>query len=122
MPHPLTLSTMTLAATFQILLGLASAQSLPAPSQDEACRRHGVSFYLFTPLRTKGTSTVAGQSADLDLDLGDVLDVLDFAAAGRYEAWNGSFGIIFDANYVGIEQDTTLPGPLGSDLNVDVRQ
>ncbi|WP_302476835.1 hypothetical protein [Ruegeria arenilitoris] len=41
---------------------------------------------------------MAGQSADLDLDLGDVLDVLDFAAAGQYEAWNGGFGIIVDAN------------------------
>lgn len=122
MPHPLTLSTMILAAAFLTLPGRASAQSLPAPGQDEAGWRHGVSFYLFTPLRTTGTSTVAGQSADLDLDLGDVLDVLDFAAAGRYEAWNGNFGLIFDANYVGIEQDTTLPGPLGADLNVDVRQ
>ncbi len=48
--------------------------------------------------------------------------MLDLAAAGRYEAWNGSFGIVFDANYVGIEQETTLPGPLGADLKVDVRQ
>ncbi len=65
---------------------------------------------------------MAGRSADIDLDLGDVLDVLDFAAAGRYEAWNGDFGIIVDANYVAIEEDATLPGPAGSNLNVDVRQ
>lgn len=102
--------------------GLSRAQSLPAPGQNETGWRHGASFYLFTPLRTTGTSTVAGQSAELDLNLGDVLDVLDFAAAGRYEAWNGDFGVIVDANYVGIEQDTTLPGPLGAGINVDVRQ
>ncbi|WP_209506281.1 hypothetical protein [Ruegeria sp. HKCCSP335] len=65
---------------------------------------------------------MAGQSAELDLNLGDVLDALDFAAAGRYEAWNGDFGIIVDANYVGIELETTLPGPLGAGVNVDVRQ
>ncbi|WP_209599722.1 hypothetical protein [Ruegeria sp. HKCCSA071] len=58
----------------------------------------------------------------MDLNLGDVLDALDFAAAGRYEAWNGDFGIIVDANYVGIELETTLPGPLGAGVNVDVRQ
>ena len=78
--------------------GLSRAQTLPAPGQNETGCRHGASFYLFTPLRITGKSTVAGQSADLDLDLGDVLDVLDFAAAGQYEAWNGGFGIIVDAN------------------------
>ncbi|WP_372572617.1 outer membrane protein [Ruegeria jejuensis] len=122
MPHPSSLSAMALATSLLTLPLIASAQSLPAPDQDETGWRHGVAFYLFTPLRTTGTSTVAGQSADLDLDLGDVLDVLDFAAAGRYEAWRGDFGIILDANYVGIEQDTTLPGPLGAGVNVDVRQ
>ncbi|WP_299664680.1 hypothetical protein [uncultured Ruegeria sp.] len=122
MSHLSLLGAMTLATGLLTLPTLAGAQSLPAPDQDETGWRHGAAFYLFTPIRTTGTSTVAGQSADLDLDLGDVLDVLDFAAAGRYEAWNGDFGIIVDANYVGIKQDTSLPGPLGSDLNVDVRQ
>ncbi|MFA3920344.1 hypothetical protein [Ruegeria hyattellae] len=105
-----------------LLAGGASAQSLPAPGQSEDGWRHTLGFYLFTPLRTRGTSTVAGRSVDLDLNLRDVLDVLDFAAAGRYEAWNGDLGFIVDANYVGIEEDTTLPGPLGSGVNVDVRQ
>jgi len=99
-----------------------SAQSLPAPGQDEEGWRHTLGFYLFTPLRTTGTSTVAGVSADVDLDLGDVLSVLDFAASGRYEAWNGDLGIIVDANYVAIEEDTTLAGPRATAVNVDVRQ
>lgn len=98
------------------------AQSLPPLGQDEGGWRHAASVFLFAPLRTTGTSTVAGQSVELDLDIGDVLDVLEFAASGRYEAWNGNFGIIVDANYVGIEQDTTLPSPLGARLDVDVRQ
>ncbi len=120
------LNSTTCTASVAILSGLmafgASAQSLPAPGQDEEGWRHALGFYLFTPLRTSGTSTVAGVSADLDLDLGDVLDVLDFAAAGRYEAWNGDFGVIIDANYVGIEEDTTLPGPRATAVNVNVRQ
>ncbi len=104
------------------LSSAAYAQSLPAPGQTEEGWRHTLGFYLFTPLRTHGTSTVSGVSADIDLDLGDVLDVLDFAAAGRYEAWNGDFGIIVDANYVGIGEDTTLPGPAATAVDVDVRQ
>ncbi|MEX0277010.1 MAG: hypothetical protein AB3N19_05770 [Ruegeria sp.] len=109
-------------ATSMLLTNSAASQSLPAPGQSEEGWRHTLGLYLFTPLRTTGTSTVAGVSADLDLDLGDVLDVLDFAAAGRYEAWNGDLGLIVDANYVGIEEDATLPGPRGSAVNVDVRQ
>lgn len=42
------------------------------------------------------------------MNLRDVLDVLDFAAAGRYEAWKGDWGIILDANYAGISEDSPL--------------
>lgn len=115
-------TTLTFAAVLLVSASQTSAQSLPAPGQSEDDWRHGASVYLFTPLSTQGTSTVADQSVDLDLSLSDVLEVLDFAAAGRYEAWKGDFGIILDANYVGIEADQTLPGPLGADANVDVRQ
>ncbi len=122
MPTRTDINTIALAASLVTLPLHVMAQSMPAPGQDETGWRHGASIYLFAPLRTTGTSTVAGRPADLDMDLGDVLEVLNFAAAGRYEAWNGDFGIIVDANYVGIEQDATLPGPLGAGVNVDVRQ
>lgn len=98
------------------------AQSLPSLGQSEDEWRHTFGLYLFAPLETDGISTIAGQAADIDLNLNDVLDVLDFAASGRYEGWKGDFGVIVDANYVGIKTDETLPGPLGSGINVDVRQ
>lgn len=107
------------AASFS---GAAFAQSLPAPGQSEDGWRHTIAAYAFLPLRTRGTSTIAGGSADVDLDLGEVLDLLDFAAAGRYEAWNGDFGLIFDANYAGIGGAGALPGPLGSGIEVTSRQ
>ncbi|MCV6587300.1 MAG: hypothetical protein OIF47_17365 [Marinibacterium sp.] len=100
----------------------ALAQALPAPGQSDDGWRHVGALYLFAPLRTQGTSTVAGQSADLDLTLSDVLDALDVAASGRYEAWTGRFGLVVDANYVGIKQDTSLPGPRATPVTVDVRQ
>ncbi|WP_299349488.1 hypothetical protein [uncultured Shimia sp.] len=86
-----------------------SAQSLPAPGQTQSDEwRHGAAIYLFAPVSTTGTSTIGGNSGDFDMDLGDILDVLDFAAAGRYEAWKGNWGVIFDANYAGISDKSPL--------------
>ena len=114
--------SLSLAAVLLASASQSSAQSLPPLGQSEDEWRHTFGLYLFAPLETDGTSTIAGQEADIDLSLSDVLDVLDFAASGRYEGWKGDFGVIVDANYVGIEADETLPGPLGSGINVDVRQ
>ncbi|MEP2782725.1 MAG: hypothetical protein ABJO67_06370 [Pseudoruegeria sp.] len=98
------------------------AQSLPAPGQSEEGWRHAVALYAYAPLSTSGTSAIAGNSLDIDLDLKDLLDHLDFAASGRYEAWNGDFGVIVDANYAGIAADITSAGPLGTGIDVKVRQ
>jgi len=51
-----------------------------------------------------------------------VLDLLDFAASGRYEAWHNDFGVIVDANYVSISADGPFPIPPGSNFSVNVRQ
>ncbi|MEQ9692614.1 hypothetical protein [Shimia sp. SDUM112013] len=110
------------AALVQLAPMAANAQSMPAQGQSEAGWRHTVGLYMFAPLSTTGTSTINGSSVPIDLDLGDVLDLLDFAASGRYEAWNGDWGLIVDANYVGIEADGNLPGPGGAPFDVTVRQ
>jgi hypothetical protein len=101
---------------------MASAQSLPSPGQSETEWRNALGIYMFAPLRTKGTSTVGGATAPIDMDLGDVLEVLDFALSGRYEAWKGDWGFIADASYMSIGDEGALPGPLGSTFSVDVRQ
>lgn len=103
-------------------IGNATAQSLPAVGHETDGWRHTLGLYLFTPLRTEGVSTVAGSSVDIDLNLSEVLELLDFAASGRYEAWNDDFGVIVDANYVGIEGDGDFPAPPGSTFSVNVRQ
>lgn len=99
-----------------------SAQSLPALGQSDTDWRYTLGLYAFLPVSTTGTSTVAGRTVPVDLDLGDVLDLLDFAAAGRVEAWKGDFGLIFDANYVSITGDGSFPIPPGSTFSVNVRQ
>lgn len=99
-----------------------SAQSLPPRGQDDSGWRHSLAVYMFAPISTTGTSTIGGRSVPIDLDLKDVLDLLDFALAGRYEAWNNNLGIIVDANYASIEANGALPGPLGSTFGMNQRQ
>lgn len=78
--------------------------------------------YLFGPISTSGTSTVAGEAADVDMNLRDALEVLDFTISGRFEAWNGDFGLAIEGNYLGISDDQTktLSGPLGANLKAEV--
>jgi len=84
--------------------------------------RFSVSPYAFVPVSTTGTSTIAGGEVDLDFDLSDALDLLNFAIAGRGEAWKGDLGIILDVSYVdlGAGGDIGLPGPAGGTASVDV--
>ncbi len=101
----------------------ARAQSIPADPAMEDGWRFSFTPYLFLPVTTTGTATVAGVSADVDLDLGDVFSALNFAASARGEAWHGDFGIMLDLYYVNIGGDTTvtLPGPAASTVDVDVK-
>lgn len=117
-----TITPILLVLSGVLLASQSSAQSLAAPGQSDGGWRHAAGLYMFTPLRTHGTSTVNGRSAPVDLSLSEVLENLDFAASGRYEGWNGDFGIIIDANYAGLEVDGNLPGPGGAAFRVNSRQ
>ncbi len=100
----------------------ANAEALPLAGHDENDWRHTLSIYAFLPANTSGTSTIAGTSVPLDLNLKDAVDLLDFAASGRYEVWKGDWGIILDANYVSLGADGSLPTPAGATFNADIRQ
>jgi hypothetical protein len=101
-------------------VAFADPLGLGSKSDDEW--RFSVQPYLFLPVSTTGTATVAGGSIDVDLSLKDVLEHLNFAISGRGEAWKGDFGLIIDMNYLNIGGDGTigLPGPAGGTLGVDV--
>lgn len=94
-----------------------SAESLPIPSENEAGWRFSVTPYLFLPFSTSGTSTIDGQSVDIDLDLGEVLDLLQGAASIRFEAWNDDWGIISDFYYVYIEDEGSVDFPNGGNID-----
>jgi hypothetical protein len=63
-------------------------------------------FYLWLPAQD-GTVTVRGQSADVDLSVGDTLDLLfdsfKFAATGRAEARKGNALLTLDLMYTNLE-------------------
>jgi hypothetical protein len=117
-----TISTTLLAAAFGVMATVASAEPIALAGQSEAEWRHTLSLYAFLPARTSGTSTIAGSTVPLDLDLGQAVDLLDFASSGRYEGWKGDWGVIVDANYVSLEAGGPLPGPAGGSVGVDIRQ
>jgi hypothetical protein len=100
--------------------GMAFADPLgPSGASDDEWR-FTVAPYLFLPVSTTGTSTVAGASVDLDLSLKDLLKHLNFAASGRAEAWKGDFGLVVDTYYVNIGGDESVGLPAGGSAGVDV--
>jgi hypothetical protein len=66
--------------------------------------------YGFVPFSVSGSATVRNFTADIDLGLDDLLDslsALNFAAAGRLEAWRGNLGLIFEGTYLNVGQENT---------------
>ena len=112
----------SLTAFVALTAGGAMAEPISLSGQDESDWRFTASTYAFLPARTSGTSTIAGSTVPLDLDLKDAIDLLDWAAAGRFEAWRGDWGVILDANYVALEAGNTLPAPGGGTFAADIRQ
>ncbi len=112
------------ALTTSVSTGSGVAQSFDTAEASDDDWRFTVQPYLFLPVRTQGTSTVAGTSVDLDLDLGEVLDILQGALSLRGEAWRGDFGIIADGYYVYLEDGYGVSGPMGGgfDLTSETRQ
>ncbi|WP_271952239.1 hypothetical protein [Ruegeria faecimaris] len=110
------------ANTLNVVGSPAEAQSLPRQNDPEMGWRHTITPYLFLPFTTEGTSEIDGIEADIDLSLSDILDILQGAASVRYEGWNGDWGIQAELYHVYIGEDGTLPGPLATDVELDIKQ
>lgn len=100
----------------------AWSQALPVGDETDNAWRYSITPYAYLPFSIEGTSVVADTAIDLDLGFDDAIDLLDFALSGRFEAWNGDWGIITDIYYVdlGLEGDASLPSPGGGTVGVDV--
>lgn len=96
--------------------------------------RFSVTPNVFVPLNVNGRVTVRDFRSDFDLGLSDVLDPLNFALAGRVEAWRGNLGLIFDGAYYDLGQDRStklsipnclcnvLPSRINTEINVQYGQ
>jgi hypothetical protein len=90
--------------------------------------------YAFVPLSVDGSATVRDFTADINLGLNDILNPLNFAAAGRLEAWRGNLGFIFDGAYFNLGQESSkdlsipnclcgiFPSKINTDINVQFGQ
>lgn len=80
----------------------------PAPASESLTQGTGsaspwaatVELYGFAPLRTTGTTTVRGFSADTDLGLGEILDKLQWASSARASVERNRWGLLVDLSYV----------------------
>ena len=64
-----------------------------------------------------GTATVKGRDADVSVSFSDILDNLDMAGEIHVEAFNGTYGVFVEPNYLKTTEDTTINLPaLGTDL------
>ncbi len=96
--------------------------------------RFSVTPNAFVPFSVNGRVTVRNFRSDLNLGLSDVLEPLNFALAGRVEAWRGNLGLIFDAAYFDLGQDRSsdlsipnclcnvLPSRIDTEINVQYGQ
>lgn len=69
-------------------------------------------------------ATVSGLSGSVDLDFGDVIDHLDFAAMGRVEAWKNKWGLTFDGLFMNLGASGSFKGSREAthfNLDADVR-
>ncbi len=68
--------------------------------------------YVTVPVSTYGTATARGRTVNYNLNLGELLDSLNFTASARVEAWKGRFGLIFDGYYVNLGAVANLQAQL----------
>lgn len=94
---------------------LETAQVEPAPGElaPAAPPWSGtVELYGFAPLRTTGTTTIRGQEAEVDQDLGQILDILRFAASARGSIEQDRVGLQADLWYTSLgDSAARLVGP-----------
>jgi len=91
-------------------------------SSDEIPWRFSLEPYVYVPFRVSGDVTVDGIEVPIDAGIGDIFDVaintLNFAAFGRFEAWKGHWGIVFDGAYANLGTGQTVAIPFPPELQL----
>ena len=66
-----------------------------------------------------GEQTVKGNTSDIDMSFGDILDMTNFAGQFHFEAKKGKWGLFIDPLYASLSADADI-GPLDVDVDVDL--
>jgi hypothetical protein len=100
-------------------LASGQASEFPAPPYLTSPWKFDLAPYLWVPAMT-GDVTVRGRTADVDVGLGDTLDLifddLQFAFMGRFEARKGNLLFTLDVDYTDLEDDNTTARGLDADV------
>ena len=78
---------------------IAEKSSIPDDGEEGKAWTFKVQPYYTIPWKVYGQATVEGITVDLDIGLGELVDLLQAYANIRFEAWHGNWGIIADASY-----------------------
>ncbi|MCP9888171.1 hypothetical protein KBY96_09560 [Cyanobium sp. ATX 6A2] len=75
--------------------------------------RGSLELYGFAPLKATGTTRIRGFEADVDQDLGDILDALEWATYVRGSVERDRWGLLTDLSYVRLGAQGARTGPGG---------
>ena len=82
----------------------------PAPANPWAAT---LELYGFLPIRSTGSTTVKGFTADTDVWLGDLIPMIQMAASARGSLEQGRFGLLADLSYNRIADSLARTTPRG---------
>jgi len=87
-----------------------AASPAPAPANPWAAT---LELYGFAPIRTTGSTTVRGFTADTDLWLGDLIPLIQMTASARGSLEQGRLGLLADLSYNRIGDSLARTTPRG---------
>lgn len=114
-----------LISTIAIVVILFGAKPSPAAGQPDQATSDQWQFQ-FTPYAwlpgINANGDLGGLTGAVDVGADDVIDVLDFGGAARFEAWKKRWGLFVDTMYMALSDDYgSTVGPRGGvTLNADV--
>lgn len=117
-----------------LLIGLASTALLPLSAQAQSAEtwKYGAAIYGWFPAISGDLALPAhGSSPSIGVSMGEVIDSLEFAFMGSFEASHGRWGVFTDLVYASfgatktLDRDFTvggvLPVDVSGDFNLDVK-
>jgi hypothetical protein len=100
-----TVVTLLTALVVGTLLAPAFAQ--PPREQSDDWQYVLTPFFWFAG--ADGEIKAKGTTSDIDQDFSDIIEVVNIACFGRFEAWKGNIGITANLEYIDLEEDKDTP-------------